>query len=317
MAFYGWEYIGVFEPKNPFVLVDIPGKGQGLVATRFIEQGELVLREEPLFVVPQQTTESPTALISRLLNDLDASDREAFLNLTYVHFPEGLDPETHPEEVALAIFQTNAAAAGDGAGLFPLFSRLNHGCSNAFNVVYSFSLSQRALFVYALKDIERGQELLDAYTDTKRTRKERRKYLAEHYGFDCKCPVCSLDDAASKASDERLTAMAHLYERLSTWSEGTIDGVEAIKTANQIWKLGDEEGYWSARGQLAADAARISAAHSDASSAKSWAQKAIEWYTYELGEDSDLVAETRATADQPQEHPAWASRETLSVGGPV
>ncbi|KAJ7163272.1 hypothetical protein C8R46DRAFT_1177453 [Mycena filopes] len=303
---------------SPFVVRDIPGKGKGVIAIRDIQQGELLMQEPPLFIVPKSISESPTALISRLLNEVSPEGRDAFLNLSYVNFPKGVDPDTHPEEVALAIFQTNAVAAGDGVGIFPHMARLNHGCSRAFNAVYSWRQREQQIFVYALRDIRRGQELLTTYTDTKRTRNDRRAFLSDQYGFLCTCAVCSLDDAASKVSDERLTAISHHYGHFATWGSGkTIDGIEAINTINTIWKLEDEEGYWSERGQLAADAAWIAAAHKDAWAARSWAQLALQWYSYELGADSQLVLDLQATAGHPERHPAWGSREPLTVGLPI
>ena len=91
------------------------------------------------------------------LDDLTQQEREAFVNLSYVNFPKGLEPNEHPEEVALAIFQTNAVSAGEGVGIFPRMARLNHGCSSAFNVVYSWRDATKFLIVHALKDIRRGQ----------------------------------------------------------------------------------------------------------------------------------------------------------------
>ncbi|KAJ7242823.1 hypothetical protein B0H12DRAFT_1023389, partial [Mycena haematopus] len=303
-----------------YVVADLPGKGKGLVAIRDIKQGELVIQESPLFTVPKSISESPVALISRLLDGVSPEGRDAFLNLSYVHvhFPEGMDPETNPAEVALAIFQTNAVAAGDRAGIFPRMARLNHGCSSAFNVVYTWRDREQQLFVHALRNISKGQqELLTTYTDTKRNRKERREFLSQQYGFQCTCAVCSLDSAASKLSDRRLTAIARSYDHLASWGSSAISGIEAIDTINKIWKLEDEEGYWSERGRLAADGAWIAASHSDASAARLWARLAIKWYTYEVGAGSDLVLDTQKTVDRPQEHPAWGSREPLAVGVPL
>ena len=64
-------------------------------------------------------------------------------------------------------------------------------------------------------------------------------------------------------SDKRLTTMSDLYERLSSWAHGKIDGSQAIRLINKIWAVGEEEGYWSERGQLAADAVWIAVAHSE------------------------------------------------------
>jgi len=59
----------------------------------------------------------------------------------------------------------------------------------------------------------------------------------------------------------RLTKMSVLYEHLTQWSRGEINGKQAIDIINNIWHLGEEEGYWSERGQLAADAVWVAVAH--------------------------------------------------------
>ncbi|KAJ7075835.1 hypothetical protein B0H15DRAFT_791339 [Mycena belliarum] len=319
--FYSANEPEIHAPQSPslypFVVADLPGRGKGLVATRDIAQGELVLREPPLFLVPPSISEEPAPLIWRLLQMVSApADREAFLNLSYVHFPEVLDPAAYPEEVALAIFQTNAVKAGDGVGIFPRMARINHGCSSAFNVVYTWREREHALFVHALKNIRKGQELLTTYTDTKRSRQERRSFLWQQYGFECACAVCSLHAAALQASDERLTRISRHYTYLATWGHGKINGVEAISTINKIWELEDEEGYWSERGRLAADGAWIAAAHSDAAAVRLWAQLAIKWYIIELGHGSDLIREVEQAAGYPEQHPAWGSREPTKIGRP-
>ena len=84
-------------------------------------------------------------------------DRESYMNLSYVRLPKRVDPRTQPEEVALAIFQTNAVAAGDSVGIFPRMARLNHGCAGSFNSVYSWREKEEVLVVHALKSIRQGQ----------------------------------------------------------------------------------------------------------------------------------------------------------------
>ncbi|KAF9463013.1 hypothetical protein BDZ94DRAFT_1282674 [Collybia nuda] len=214
-------------------------------------------------VIKGDITSSPAALILQSLLEVDPSDRQEFFNLSYVNFPTNLKPENHPGEMALAIFQTNAVAAGDGVGVFPRMARLNHGCSSAFNVVYTWREWEKVLVVYALKSIRKGEELLTTYTNTKRPRDQRRAFLEERYGFFCTCVVCSLSDEQSRKSDKRLQAISDLYERFATWGTGGIDGREAIGIVRDIWKLEDEEGYWSERGRLTADAAWVAASHSE------------------------------------------------------
>jgi hypothetical protein len=87
---------------------------------------------------------------------LGRKEREAFLSLSYVNFPGHLDAQVYPEEVALAIFKSNSVAAGENVGIFPRMARLNHGCSSAFNAVYSWRKKEEALFVFALRNISKG-----------------------------------------------------------------------------------------------------------------------------------------------------------------
>jgi hypothetical protein len=91
-----------------------------------------------------------------------------------VDLPGNLSPEEFSKQLQLAIFQTNAVAAGTNVGLFPTMARLNHGCSGAFNSVYSWREREGVLVVYALKDVNKGEELLTAYFGTRQARDERR-----------------------------------------------------------------------------------------------------------------------------------------------
>ena len=115
--------------------------------------------------------------MGKLLPTLSKSERVALFNLSYVRFPPNVsegDPD-YDAQVALAITQTNGISAGArGVGVFPSVSRMNHGCSSAFNAVYSWREKEQKLVVHAIRPIKRGQEVLTAYFDTRRSRDERR-----------------------------------------------------------------------------------------------------------------------------------------------
>lgn len=113
---------------------------------------------------------SPSQLIWDLVQQLSPDQNASFHDLSHVELPENLPPE----QVQLAIFQTNAVGAGSNVGLFPTMARLNHGCSGAFNSVYSWREHEGVLVVHALKDINKGEELLTAYFGTRQTRDIRR-----------------------------------------------------------------------------------------------------------------------------------------------
>ena len=172
-----------------------------MIATRDITRGELLYKESPLLIVPgksgclsvflivvwQKFTRRlfhnvsvsipPAELMGKILPTLSKGERAAFFNLSYTRLPPNLskDDPDYDSQVALAITQTNGIAAGArGVGVFPNVSRMNHGCSSAFNAVYSWREKERQLVVHAIRPIKQGQEILTAYFDTRRPRHERR-----------------------------------------------------------------------------------------------------------------------------------------------
>ncbi|KAG8908921.1 hypothetical protein FRB99_000024 [Tulasnella sp. 403] len=294
-----------------YMVVDIPGKGKGMIAARHIKRGELIMTDTPLFHIPSSTDQSPSEYIRQVIASLSPEGKAKFLSLSV---PAPGIPEA---DVPFAIVQTNAFAAGPGMAVFPNAARLNHGCSSAFNVVYSFREEEKRLYVHALRDIQQGEELLTTYLDTKKPRAERVAFLKEHYGFECSCSVCSLPKSLSIASDIRLSSMQGLYQRLSTWARNEIDGVEAIKIVNRIWELGEEEGYHSERGTLAADAALVASAHSDLEATRHWRSLAAMWFEIELGPDHEEVQQNLQLVVRPESHPAWGMKQPMSVGGPI
>lgn len=310
---YTWDDAA---PGAAYIVVDVPGKGKGAIATRDIKQGEVILEEKPLFMVPPSITGSPVEFIKEKLSHLNGSQRAGFWGLSFVNLPADKDPQKDLDDVAVAIFETNAVKAGDEVGIFPRMARLNHGCSSAFNSVYSFRELERTLYIHAISPIAAGEELLTTYTDTKKPRDQRRAYLEQNYGFRCTCSVCSLPEAKSKASDARLSRMASNWARFAKWIDESIDGVEALRLVREIWKDADEEGYLSERGRLAADAVWVSAGHRDADAVRKWGAVAVKWYDIELGVGNEHSFFSQAMIEHPERHPAWGSRQTMSVGGP-
>ena len=57
--------------------------------------------------------------------------------------------------------------------------------------------------------------------------------------------------------------MGTLYTQFARWGMEEITGPEAVEIAKEIWAIGEDEGYWSERGQLAADVTWVAASHSE------------------------------------------------------
>ena len=54
-----------------------------------------------------------------------------------------------------------------------------------------------------------------------------------------------------------------------------------------------------------------------ATATREWAQKAVEWYSYEIGAEATHVIDMSVIMERPERHGAWGTRETGDVGGPV
>ncbi|OCB84058.1 hypothetical protein A7U60_g8729 [Sanghuangporus baumii] len=301
-----------------FDVVDIPGKGKGVVAMRDIEVHPYICIE---------SDSSPAQLLKSRLRNLTPSQRDEYYSLSYVHPGKHLKSLSE-DDITLAIFQTNGISAGDSVGLFPRTARLNHGCSAAFNSVYSWRSREGNLVVHAIKQIKRGQvdfffsfedpemnsnlniqqELLTTYMDTKRPRHERQAYVKSNYDFTCTCSVCSLPEVESRTSDKRLSKMTDLYQTFATWGRGEIDGITASRIAKDIWELGEQEGYWSERGRLAGDVVYVASAHSDERGVLAWAHLARKWFSIELGNDSTQALEMQTVLNKTRSHFAWGTR---------
>ncbi|KAG8924993.1 hypothetical protein FRC02_010053, partial [Tulasnella sp. 418] len=212
---------------GPFEVVDLPGRGKGVIATRDIQRGELLLRERPLFRLPTSITSSPVQVVQEALQKLPPSRRDLLLNLSHPNH------DLPPHEIPFDIVQVNAMAAGSTTAVFPRIARLNHGCAGAFNSIYGWREEQGVMELRPFRDIKKGEELLVSYFDTKRPRSERRAYLKDHYHFHCQCAVCSLPEKESRVSDDRLIKMRSLISALSAWPSGGIDGKKAIDITNE------------------------------------------------------------------------------------
>ncbi|TFY53893.1 hypothetical protein EVJ58_g9187 [Rhodofomes roseus] len=171
----------------PIIVQDIPGKGKGVIATRAIVPGELVLLEAPLFTLPSDYDNS--AVLAKLAA-LTESEQRQFLSLTNCH--QGRLPPP------LGTCKTNALPCGD----------------------QSSSYGDRAervedQFFRALKNIAAEEELCICYTELFATRENRQYKSKLGFGFECVCPGCTLPPKEQKASDARRTTVGRLYGEIS------------------------------------------------------------------------------------------------------
>ncbi|KAL5521242.1 hypothetical protein ACEPAG_9165 [Sanghuangporus baumii] len=181
----------------PFEIVPLESKGRGLVATRRIQKGEVIIRERPIIMIPKMFWTNrryqklpEDSIMLQLLYLLEQRDRERFLQL---HNCMSLDEYVPPS----GILRTNALAA-----LFPEskecpgysviclnISYANHSCDP--NATHRFDRKTITKALLATRNIERGEEITTAYIDTSSPKSDRQEQLKRRYRFTCNCTLCS------------------------------------------------------------------------------------------------------------------------------
>ncbi|KAI1381783.1 hypothetical protein F4677DRAFT_3840 [Hypoxylon crocopeplum] len=197
----------------PFELRPSPGKGWGAFATRRIERGALILREEPLFV-----DRKPGAEITRQ----DAS--EAFRQLTPSQKQQCMllrDNASKGFTSMLAAFTQNSFTSNPDNGpphhgLYLLLSRFNHSCIPNSYVSYK---GDEVTASYATRHIVVDEEITTCYKRGLECQTRRKRHEALH--FVCECKACLPGTPFHKLSEVR----RQLIRGLSYLTKGVdIDG---------------------------------------------------------------------------------------------
>jgi SET domain-containing protein len=73
--------------------------------------------------------------------------------------------------------------------VFEVLSRINHSCSP--NAQYSWNEKEGKRRLYAVRDIQKGEEVTIDYVGVDVLQKDRKIHLEQLYGFMCMCELCS------------------------------------------------------------------------------------------------------------------------------
>jgi hypothetical protein len=192
--------------------VSIPGKGNGLVATKLIERGTRVWSEEPLFATISDWAFKKDDTLNFYLRNLRSLHPFDFM--TYLELHEYIPPsrkasfekshniergDMHPHMLTLlGLFWANHIETA----IFLEASWFNHSCVP--NIFYSWNPNTSRGNFHAIRKIQRGEELCISYLpkywfDIS----QRKQFLEENYGFTCTCEVCVDTEFAQKFAKKR------------------------------------------------------------------------------------------------------------------
>ncbi|KAK7061311.1 ER lumen protein-retaining receptor [Favolaschia claudopus] len=223
----------MLHPKEVAVRMSpVPGKGMGLLSTRALKMGDLILSERPLFICARYVSKYiPPGYTREMLakHDMDEmeqcygfavnrmrpADKAAFMALANCHLEDGSGPivgrvRTNVVRVSgLGPGATDETTEHYGA-ICRDISRLNHSCSP--NTYQLWDLQSFSFRLHAVRDIAEGEELTFGYMDVLSNAAKRQTGL-KPYGFVCTCASCN-DPAAS---DPRRAAIKAYSPNVMVW----------------------------------------------------------------------------------------------------
>ncbi|KZO94140.1 SET domain-containing protein [Calocera viscosa TUFC12733] len=282
--------------KHIFVVTDIPGKHQGIIASEDISRGALVLAEAPLIIQPGHRTNKS---IATALQSVSKEDQRAYLSLWSSKSKEDSDG------VFKDIFDNNCFQLGEEprGGIFLTGSRFNHSCSP--NVHRHWHAPSGKLRFYAIFDIKAGDELCIAYFNIENvTSEERQARFRKHFGCDCQCDICTLPANELQKSDARREAKAELDSVILSSYAAPRRAMQAILRILAGLKLDRvEEGITDVHYL----AFQVCVAAADAQSAKIWAQRFLDSRVLMCGSEYDTRECTKLSSfiEDPRSHQAW------------
>jgi hypothetical protein len=283
-----------------YTLQPIPGKGKGLIATRAISQGELILSEPPLFTTASLSDPATFEKdLGAIVKALPKEGQRAFLSL-HNNNP-GADPFSN-------IVRSNGYPLGPNSevgAIFPLVARLNHACRP--NAQHAWNAARGLEVVHAVRDIKQGEELTLSYSEGGPS-EQRRSSLKEYFGFDCACEACSLGPAELQASDARLKRAQKLDEAIGDPRRVRHLPERALADCKALMEIYQQEQIFDLRlPRLYYDAFQIAAMHSDAARASVFARLCADARTVCEGEESEEVASMRELQADPADFGNWGA----------
>ncbi|CAE7812978.1 SMYD2, partial [Symbiodinium sp. CCMP2456] len=200
--------------EGPVQMAAVAPERRGLVATRRLQAGELLLSSRSLVAVGRlklghgfrnpvdvyknaaRTSKHVARLLGKILSDGSPRPASALSKLLW-HAAEATASDLPEESVIQGVIATNAFK-DLGSSIFPAVSMANHSClPNALVLKCG-----EALLLRARRVISQGEEVCINYFDVLKPLAERQK-LCQSWGFVCECPRCedekSIDESKFRA----------------------------------------------------------------------------------------------------------------------
>ncbi len=293
--------IGDNSETSLWKIVDIPGKGKGMVVIRDIAPGTFLLSEAPLITTEVvDTMKTAEQDLENALQKLSLSDQDRVWAL-HNNYPQD-------ENKLTGILQSNGYPMGEPhvGGVFANIARINHSCLP--NSVQHWNELLGKLTIYSVRPIARGEEITTNYINFTGPSLERKEILKRDFTFDCTCELCSLPPRELKASDDRITWGENLRDMVGNARKVHFEPDEVMKCARSLFKLYEEQGFKDGRlSSLYYDLFQICNLHSDLARARCFAKYYSDAKKMAEGADSLDVLEIKPFIKTPEKHDSFGS----------
>lgn len=298
----------------------IEGKGMGVIATSFINRGELIMANTPSLMIDYGAfddleKEEYLALQAKAVDALPEGHREMFMRLS-THDEEG---DFSYLELVERVVNTNAFDIDPDQGdeeqehgfyvVFPEIARMNHDCRP--NADYYYDEGRLTQWIHAVRDISPGEEVTVSYINPAQSQARREARLHRTWGFRCSCPACTGSEASRAASDERVRQAEELVGELKDYGVGSRATPEM---AELVVSLYEQERLWGVLYEAYAYAAIEWNGVGEPWTATRYARLAVEYGIYSVGEGDVDVGEMDALATDPWKHWSWMLRTRKRMG---
>ncbi|KAF2189040.1 SET domain-containing protein, partial [Zopfia rhizophila CBS 207.26] len=275
-------------------------RGVGLFANQPITAGSTYMRNAPVLVIARDALSSLSRterhiLLTKAIKQLPKGTQDLFMNLAKSRGGHEIDD----------IVQTNSKGLRSPdhvghLGVVPEAARINHACRP--NSFYRFNDTSLQLEVFALRDIEPGEELTYSYGYSSLPHTSRHKALDAHWSFTCKCSLCTAPPAKISASDKRLKQITDIKEVLPT---DTHDVPQLLGSVPDLIGLLQEEGLIAEIPQYEEILAYTLSQLGDEHRARYWARRARKGWEIVAGKGSWEAERTGALERDVLGHPSW------------
>jgi hypothetical protein len=307
----------------PFKVIDTPTKGFGMFAARSIPKGSLIFVEHPVFIVPAMPLpKGPGFHVYEQVGSSIPEDQYREMT-TMANCRDAEECASIVEGVARTnalnlefLFPSNFDGSGGRhyGGAFLKINRCNHSCGP--NAAYKWNLSLLSATLYALRDIQVGEEITITYANPLQPRPDRWRKLQPDYRFTCDCPWCTHSDSSaqeeSDKSREYLQTYVATHPSYRKWSaDPCLPDHHVIDAHLSVLPVIQREGLDALLPLFMEEILRCHGELGNEAEFEAWTEKTITLCS--VG-DGKLAQELKRYLENPQKNfPRWGKRRGKSI----